>query len=122
MEAISIAADAIEKIKKTVPIEKPKEEIKIDQIFLSSDSTPEEIENIKKTHPELSDVIDGFMDSVLNSRLGHFQKNQKNTFSAIQNLEMLSSKQLRKALNTAVEENKFEDAAKIRDEINKRHE
>ena len=75
------------------------------EIHIDDSTTPEEIENMKNRFPMLSNVIDNIINQV---------KPIAKTNSE------LSLKELEKNLKSAIDNNEFEKAAEIRDEIAKR--
>jgi hypothetical protein len=82
----------------------------IDEILIDENTTPEEIENIKKKYPGFSHAIDEILEKV-----GGISRTSTLPLSS------LSSFKLEKLLQEAIDKNDFERAAEIRDEINRRN-
>jgi len=86
--------------------------IKTSVISISDETTPEQIEKIKKEHPQIAEQLDkllnGFMDTI-----------GSNSPHAI-DIYKMSIQQLQRELEKAVENNEFERAAEIRDLLKKR--
>lgn len=86
--------------------------IKTSVISINEETTPEQIEEIKKKHPQIAEQLDkllsGFMD-ITGSNSPHAKDIYK-----------MSVQQLQKELEKAVENNEFEKAAEIRDLLKKR--
>ena len=86
--------------------------IKTSVISINEETTPEQIEEIKKKHPQIAEQLDkllnGFMD-ITGSNSPHAKDIYK-----------MSVQQLQKELEKAVENNEFERAAEIRDLLKKR--
>lgn len=86
--------------------------IKTSVISISDETTPEQIEEIKKKHPQIAEQLDkllnGFMDTI-----GSNSPHAKDTYK-------MSIQQLQRELEKAVENNEFERAAEIRDLLKKR--
>ena len=79
------------------------------KIVINEDTSPQEIEEIKKKFPMFADQI----DKIIN--LG-----KESDLSNISNIKYLTLSELEKALQRAIDNNEFEKAAKIRDEIKSR--
>ena len=86
--------------------------IKTSVISISDETTPEQIEKIKKEHPQIAEHLDklfgGFMDA-MNSNSPHAKDIYK-----------MSTQQLQNELQIAIDNNEFEKAAEIRDLLKKR--
>lgn len=86
--------------------------IKTSVISINDETTPEQIEEIKKKHPQIAEQLDkllnGFMDTI-----GSNSPHAKDIYK-------MSIQQLQRELEKAVENNEFERAAEIRDLLKKR--
>lgn len=87
----------------------------VTNITIDENTTMEDIEEIKKKFPPLSNIIDNVIKNTGTIDNDAFYKE-----TLPKHIELLSLKQLEKALEEAVENSEFEKAAEIRDEINKR--
>jgi len=88
-------------------------------INITQDTTPEEIEEIKKKFPMFADNLDSIIKTFKSPQweksfdLKEWHKKQTD-------LSRLSLEELNVALNNSLDKDEFEKAAEIRDEINKR--
>jgi cysteinyl-tRNA synthetase len=86
--------------------------IKTSVISISDETTPEQIEEIKKKHPQIAEQLDkllnGFKDTI-----GSNSPHAKDIYK-------MSIQQLQRELEKAVENNEFERAAEIRDLLKKK--
>jgi len=90
-------------------------------ISINENTTPEEIEELKKKHPMIANELDKILNNMAkgeNLLEGFFDS--KGLFKKTKDIKEMTIVELKKALAKAVDDNEFEKAAQIRDEINSR--
>jgi len=90
--------------------------LKSEVININEDTTPEQLEEIKKKFPAIADQLDKIIDTFIDET----KKNNGYFSESVKNINNMTIKQLQEELNLAVENNEFEKAAEIRDILKKR--
>jgi protein-arginine kinase activator protein McsA len=80
-------------------------------ISINDETTPEQIDEIKKNHPQIAEQL----DKILNGFMDVIDSNSLHT----NDIYKMSVQQLQKELQIAVDNNEFEKAAEIRDLLKK---
>jgi len=84
-------------------------------ISINENTTPEEIEELKKEYPMIANELDKILSSI-----GEEIFVSNGLFKKTKDIKEMTIVELKKALTIAVNNNEFEEAAQIRDEINSR--
>lgn len=97
-----------------------KSPISSEVITINENTTPEEIEELKKKHPMVSAELDKILQRMgINEGMSGFMSSM-GLSNEKKDIANMSIPELEKALEKAVNENEFETAAEIRDEIKRR--
>jgi protein-arginine kinase activator protein McsA len=108
----------IEKIIKQNQQFSPHQDSIVKEIVITEDTTPEEISQLKKEYPALSNSIDDMIRQIKHPNFPQHHK-QSSTITAKDIITMTTS-QLEIELQSAIANDLFETAAIIRDELKKR--
>jgi len=115
-ETLNAAADGLEKITNATKLYKEKQDggfshlTGVQEIHIDENTSPEEIQKIKEMHPGMKGLLDELMKST----------KPYNKEELPSDLELMSSFQLQKELQKAIDSENYERAQAIRNEISKR--
>lgn len=123
LEIVNVASDGIEKITKATETYKVHDDrvsahsdyfpsLDIQKIIINEDTTPEEIEDLKKHFPGIENQLGGLLDLA--------KGKQSKTKAVPTAIEMMTISQLEQELKNAISLEDYKHAANIKNEINKR--